>query len=451
VIAQLAKTKSKGRFSCMNRYVSKIMASLVLSSMIFSMVACNPNSAVQTGGSTKDNVKKTLKLWHIWAADTEAQKKPFEKILSDFQTANPNIKLEVDAVENETYKTKIKTAVAANEAPDIFFTWGAGSSKPYVQSKSVLPLDEYLKDGTKDKISQGTLDNFTYDGKIYGLPMYMWSAVLYCNKELFDKHNVKIPDTFDELLAAVETFKSNNVIPITAGEKERWPGMFFQNILAIRTAGVKLCQSALKGEESFDKPEFVESAAKLKELVKAGAFDEGVMALTKDEAEAAFKQGKVAMYYMGNWFAGPLDDDNSRMKGKIVCKNFPSIKGSKGDSDAFLGGSIETFMVSANTSAKEEAVKTVKYISENMSNQASIVGYGLPAWKGEIDKSKLKPIYAQITDLVKQSKGFVLAWDTFLEPADAEVHLDLVARIFEKNSSMPPEQFAKEMQKLNGK
>ena len=152
--------------------------------------------------------------------------------------------------------------MAVNEAPDIFFSWGAGFSKPFVKADNVLALDDYISDGTKEKIAAGTLDNFIFDGKIYGLPMYTWSGILYCNKELFDANDVKIPDTYDELLKAVNTFNEKDIIPITCGEKERWPGMFFQNILAIRTAGVKLSNQALNKEASFDQPQFVESVAR---------------------------------------------------------------------------------------------------------------------------------------------------------------------------------------------
>lgn len=437
----------------MNKYISKILCLFLAGAMTFSLAACIKQPAtggeVNTGSNGTGEKKVTLKLWHIWAADTETQKKPFEQILKDFQKEYPNIKLQVDAYENETYKTKIKTAVAVQEAPDIFFTWGAGFAKPFVTSNSVLPLEDYLDDGTKDKIYNGMFDYFVYDGKIYGLPMYMWSAVLYCNQELFDKYSVKIPETYEELLEAVKTFNDKGIIPLTCGEKERWPGMFFQNILAIRTAGVKKSNEALSGEASFNQPEFVESAAKLQELVKAGAFDKGIMALTKDEAEATFKQGKVAMYYMGNWPAGSFDAEDSPIKGKVVCRNFPAIDGAKGDADGFLGGSIETFMISSNTQAKEEAVKVVKYISEKMSEQASIVGFGIPAWKGEIDKSRISPTNAQIFELVKDAKGYVLAWDTFLEGADADTHKSLVAEIFAGTKT--PEQFAEEMQKLNEK
>ena len=333
------------------------------------------------------------------------------------------------------------------KSPDIFYSWGAGFAKPFVDAKKVLPLDEYLDDETLKKLVPGSLDYFTYDKKIYGLPIYMIAGVFYCNKELFQKYDIKIPDTYDELITAVKAFKENGVIPMTVGEKDGWPGIFYQNVLAIRTAGVKLCNLALNKQTSFDQTEFVESAEKLNELIKAGAFDSRCMSLTRDESESDFKNGKVAMYFNGSWVAGSLDRDDCPVKGKIVVKNFPYIENSKGDKNGFVGGAIDTFMISSNTKYKLEAVKALIAIDESFCKESYLAGASLPAWKVEVDQSNISPLAADISKLVKNNAGFVLAWDTFLTGSEAQTHINLVADIFAGRRT--PEEFAEEMQKLN--
>ncbi len=388
----------------------------------------------------------TLKLWHVWPTYDDANKRPLEKVINEWNNINPNIKIEAKATENEAYKLKIRTAVAVNEMPDIFYTWGAGFAKPFVEANKVLPLDEYLNDGTKDRITRGTLDYFTYDGKIYGLPIYLICGVLYCNEEIFERFNQPFPETFDQMLAQIKIFKSGGVIPMTVGEKDGWPGMFYQNILAIRTAGVELTNSALNNKAEFDRPEFVESARALQQMIKAGAFDPRCMNLTRNESEQDFKNGKVAMYYNGNWVAGSLDGDDSPVKGKIVAINFPGIENAKGDPNALLGGAIDTFMVSASTKYKEEAVKALKYVDENLCKESYLSGASEPAWKINLDNSE-SGLRSNIANLLKNSTGFVLAWDTILSSAEAEKHINLVAGIFE--GKITPEEFASQMQEIN--
>ena len=96
--------------------------------VILSFSACGGKSIrgeIGTDPARKGQRPVTLKLWHIWAADSESNKKPFEKALSDWNNLNPDIKIEAEATENETYKTRIRTAIAVNEAPDLFYCWGA--------------------------------------------------------------------------------------------------------------------------------------------------------------------------------------------------------------------------------------------------------------------------------------------------------------------------------------
>ncbi|MGE5581701.1 MAG: extracellular solute-binding protein [Bacillota bacterium] len=392
----------------------------------------------------------TLKFWHLWTTPAEANKVAIDQVLEKFKKAYPNIKVEVDAVENETYKTKIKTAIAANEAPDVFFTWGGGFSQPFVDAKKLLNLTPYLNDGTKNKLVGGSLTYMTYDGKVYALPFSVWAGIFYCNKELFDKYNVQIPDTFDQLLAAVKVFKSKGITPIEVGEKDRWPGMFYQNILAIRTGGAKLSNEALAKKASFNQPAFIQSAALLDQLVKAGAFDSGCLGLSRDESEANFRLGRAAMYYNGSWVAGSLNEQQApAVYGKVVAKNFPAVTGAKGDPNGFLGGAIDCFAVNAGTKHPKEAVLFAKFIAEQQATIGYEVGALLPAWKVNVDESKLPELTVQISKLIKGSTGFVLAWDTFLSGADADTHLNLVQEIFA--GQVTPEKFAVEMQKLNEK
>lgn len=410
--------------------------------------ACLFAGGSQEGATAGEDAKTTLNVWTLWTEGTQdVNAQAFRKVLEQARQAMPDLDIQHDATENEAYKTKIKTAIAANEAPDVFFSWGAGFVKPFVEAGKVMALNDYLKDGTSEKMNPGSATFFTFDGKVYGLPGYQWVGALYCNQELFEQNGVKIPDTYDELITAVKAFRAKGITPISVGEKDRWPGMFWQNAFALRTAGAELCQQALSGQASFDRSEFVESAARLKGLVDLNAFIEGAMGLTYDEANAAFLEGQVAMTYMGNWFAGDLTSENSKVKDKIAVRNFPALAGAKGAKTEFLGGSIDGFCVSQQSKNKDAAVKLVKFVAEGMARELASTGDGLPTWKVPESSGEINPITRQIIGLTKSATGFVLAWDTFLEGADAQEHLNLVAEIY--GGKIAPADFAKEMQKLN--
>jgi raffinose/stachyose/melibiose transport system substrate-binding protein len=106
-------------------------------------------------------------------------------------------------------------------------------------------------------------------------------------------------------------------------------------------------------------------------------------------------------------------------------------------------------MVSADTKYKDEAVTALKFLTENMARESLLTGSGLPAWKigPDLDTSHVSPVLMQQAELIKKATGFCAWWDIYLAGADAQAHLNLVADLF--GGAKTPEQYVKEMQKLN--
>lgn len=425
------------------KILQKGLVLLVLFSLITAGAFASGNKDQSEDGPT------VVSVWTLWTETTDdVNAVAFRKALETAKTDLPDIIIEHDATENEAYKIKIKTAMAADEVPDVFFAWGAGFVKPFVQAGKVAALDSYMKDGTENKMKGGANTNFMFDGSTYGLTFTQWVATVFCNKALFDKYGAKLPDTYEELLEAVKIFNANDIIPITVGEKDKWPGMFWQNSFAIRTAGADTSNAALAGEASFNTSEFVQSAALLEELVAAGGFVNGSLGLDYNEGGALYLEGQAAMYYMGNWFAGDIAGHDSDILENSVAIRFPTISGGKGDKTQFLGGSIDGLCVSEASENKEAAAVVVKYLMEQVARNLTAAGEGLPTWNtDDVMSEKTNPVVDQIKALISDSTGYVLAWDTFLSGADADDHKNFVASIF--GQEMDPDVFAANMQKMN--
>ncbi|HKK65741.1 MAG TPA: extracellular solute-binding protein [Clostridia bacterium] len=405
------------------------------------------DGSTDSASSGDDSVK--IKVWTLWTDTTDdINAVAFRKALETAKTDLPDIIIEHDATENEAYKTKIKTAIAGNAAPDVFFAWGAGFVRQFVDAGKVEPLDQYLTDGTTDRMKGGANTNFIFDGKTYGITFSQWVASLYCNKALFDTYDVNIPETYDDLMQAVKTFNANDVIPITVGGKDKWPAMFWQNAFAVKTTGAETCNAALAGEASFDTPEFVRSAQLLADLVEEEAFVDGALGLDYNESGALYLEGQAAMYYMGNWFAGDIAGHDSDIGKNTVVARFPVVPNGEGDETQYLGGSIDGLSVSADSENKEAAATVAKYLMEQVARNLAAAGEGLPTWNTEdVTSEKTNPIIDQIKSQISNSTGYVLAWDTFLSGADADDHKNYVASIF--GQELSPEKFAARMQEMN--
>lgn len=402
--------------------------------------ATEPTSGGESGAS------KEMTIWHIFANDTDKGVQAFKQALSEYQAEYPDITINTDETDNDAYKTKLKTALAANSAPDVFYSWGGGFSTPFVNAGLVLNLEPYVASGVinYDQMVPNICDNFLYNGELYGLPTDMFIGVLQCNQELFDQFNLEIPKTLDDLYAVSKVFNENGIIPVALGEKDKWPGQFAHGISAMRYGGVDKVNALLNGESgSFEDPYVLQSIQTLQEMVDAGVFSSSAVALTHDEASNDFRTGRAAMFYTGNWGIGGMQDDSSPLKGKVTLANWPSYPGAEGEQNSFIGGASASLMVSANTPYPDDAVNFAVYLSKHFSDNAYMNGSILPTWKFEGDESSLKDYQKTLATMCENADGFCLAWDTLLEAGVAQVHLDTLQGVYAKQ--ITPEQYVQEM------
>lgn len=403
------------------------------------------DSAEAAGGE-----KVTITLWSQFSDpnSTDGNYVAFYNALESIKTDMPNVEVVHEGTESESYKVKLKTAMAGNELPDVFFNWGAGTMKPYVDAGLVLPLDEYMTDDVKSRILGGTLDNFVFDGKTYGYPYSVAVASLYVNTELFEQNNVKVPETYDELLDAVDAFNAAGITPISLGEKDLWPGLMIFGIHAIRMAGAEDFNAALNGTGSFDTPEMAEAAKRVQELAVRGGFGSSAMGTSEDDAVAAFKQGRAAMMFMGSWLNGDCEAEDAAVKGKISVIKFPVIEGGKGTIDEFHGGSGETFLVSSSTEHPAEAAAVAQYICEKMSKDQYLAGSGMPAWEADMgDTADLNRLSQEIATLTADATGYVYWLDSLTGGSKADTLMNEIAKLID--GSETPEDFCKNLQALN--
>ena len=115
--------------------IKRMLALVLAAVMMFSLIGCSAKN-----GSGK---KIKLTMWCI-ATEGDSNRGAYEKAIEELKTTLPNIELEWEAIENETYKTKIKSAMAANELPDIFFTWSGAFLGDFVAENKVFCLQDAL-------------------------------------------------------------------------------------------------------------------------------------------------------------------------------------------------------------------------------------------------------------------------------------------------------------------
>ncbi|MFZ5989218.1 MAG: extracellular solute-binding protein [Bacillota bacterium] len=423
--------------------VKRLLSTLLSAALIASFMSGCTSGGTDTPANNSKTSETTLTLWSI-ATESDAFSNAYNKAIKDFETANPGVKIVHETFENEAYKTKIKTAVSSNNLPDLFYTWGGGFSKPFVESGKVLAIDKYYTGEYKEQLSEAALTYATYNGKIYGSTYTTPVSALFYNKKIFDENGLKAPATFDELIQVCEKLIQKGITPIGISGKDTWVLAMTHDALTLKSAGPKKVKEALKKEgQSYDDPDFLESAKKFRQLVEMGAFHKGATGLSNDEASALFYSGKVAMYTTGSWMAGSIQTDPENPADFDVVP-FPVV-GSNAKATDFMGGAVDTIMVSASTKNPDLAGKAAFELTRSISKYSYLDGAGLAVWKKDYDDSKVNPITKKLADYAANATSFTLWFDTMMEAEDAGEYLTLLQEMYVGN--ITPEDFVKSMKK----
>jgi len=289
-----------------------------------------------------------------------------EQMLFDqYMEKNPNVKIQVEALDDESYKTKFKAYASGSDMPDLVNAWGQPSFLDEVIDAGLLaelnPAD-YKDYG----FIQGALDGFSKDGKLYGLARNTDVMAFYYNKSMFEKYGVKVPETYNDLLAAVNTFKAAGVIPVSMDGSDKWPLSIYINALYQQYNGSsssKEIREAVKTGD-YSNEAWTKSLDQLKKSIDAGIFQTGFETTDYATSMNLFTNGQAAMYYMGSWEMSMATNENipEEIRNNIGVFNMPAVEGGKGtktDLTAWNGGG---HAVTANSKVKAEAIKLLNYM-----------------------------------------------------------------------------------------
>jgi len=392
--------------------------------------------------------KVTIKVFSNVPDRTAGQGKLEQLLLDNYVKENPNVEIVVEALQDEPYKQKFKTYAASNQLPDLLAVWGQPAFfNPVMESGYV---EELKADDYKDyNFFNGSLDGFSLNGKIYGLPRNTDSMVLYYNKQIFEQNNVKVPETFEELITATKAFREKGIAPCAMNGKDRWPIAVLYHDLVIKNGGdQKLMYDALYGNKDFaTEPVYLKAAQDIKLLMDNKFFQDSFISADYGAANNLFGQGKAAMYYMGSWEASMATNEAFpvEFRENMDVIPFPVIAGGKGkvtDIPAWNGGG---YAVSSNSPVKEEAIKLLNYMMkpENWAKNAWELGVTVPAQKyAEYLTGKETIVQTKITQILDSSTSIsATPWNDLKTPNFKTASEDLIQSL--AAGVITPEEFVK--------
>ena len=296
----------------------KLVTTILTAAMLVSMAAgCGSNNTADTSTDTKASTdtktettqaaessssgeEVTLRLFSNLPDRKNGQGLVEQTIIDEYMAENPNVTIEVEALDEESYKTKFK-AYAMNGMPDVVSIWGQPSFLDEVLDSGVLAeLNE--SDYSDYGFVSGSLDGFKKDGKLYGLPRNTDIMVFYYNQKMFDDNGWQVPTTYDELLSLGKDINDAGIVPVAMDGGDGWVLACYMQDLMVRldqTPASKVSDAIANA--NFQDELFTNAAQLLQDTASAGLFQTGFDSQDYGTAQNLFTNGQAAMFYMGSW------------------------------------------------------------------------------------------------------------------------------------------------------
>lgn len=380
--------------------------------------------------------KTIVKIWALHGDIGNA----LMKVTDNYTKQNPNIVFEISLFKNDVYKSVIREAIITNEAPDIFYAWGDGFLKEFIDLEAIKDINDIcINENIYSNINIKSLNSFTVNDKVYGIPLFGWRLMLFANEELFVNNNVKIPENYEEFVQAIEDFKSLEIIPLAVAAKESWTLSFYYMMLALNNVGIDGVKEALDDNSKFANEGFLKAAEEFKELCDINAFSEDKLELESYNSDFYFSEKNAAMLLNGTWVIPQLEkkfeSDNGIGEIGIKVIDFSSFVGKKDG----IGGYVDGFVINSNSDKIDVIsnlyVEIVKKISDEYIKEAN---GGIPVWDDqEVDEESSPLLY----DIVNNYKGDAYhgAYDQELPYWLSKIHLESIELLF--NGEITPEEF----------
>jgi raffinose/stachyose/melibiose transport system substrate-binding protein len=352
----------------------------------------------------------------------------FDSVVAAYMAANPKVKIEVQAESDQGVKDKLRVLAASNSLPDVYFSWAGDFTKKFVRGNLAKDLTADVSGDWKSSFTPAALDAYTYDGKLYGVPITLDAKYMAYNKKMFTDAGVAVPTTLEELITACDTFKAKGITdPITFGNVNGWPAIHFMTQLNPYFVPAAMLATDYDPATGAFTDAGYEKAIQAFADINTHCLSKGSNGITHEAAQAQFLAGKSPMHYLEavEFFAltekggAPADLANNWDFFKLPAPASPA-----GDAAA-LEGAPDGFLVNPNGQHVDIAVDFLKYMTnlDNAKKMVSDLGWLSPI-QGSATADNTFPQNVTVVEDIAKAKTMAIWLDTVTHIDVANAYLN---------------------------
>lgn len=256
--------------------------------------------------------------------DTAATRDLHFALARAFEDSHPNIKVAVSLFPSRAFNTRIATAVAGGEAPDIWYTYYSPDIAeqgfledltPYIEASGLKPEEIWFPIGQQRAV---------YEGHYYGVPRDASAGFIAYNKDLFDAAGLAYPQEgwtvadYRDLAIALTDADNDQY---GSGAIEGGEGCMLWSSFSFNLGTDVISPDGRKVAGYLDTPEAANAFRYCLGLVtedKVAAPAE----LQDQYGELVFLSGKIGMQHISNWELPALNEQAEFNWGVVAPPRF---------------------------------------------------------------------------------------------------------------------------------
>ena len=402
----------------MKKIIPLILIALLL---VVALSGCGKNKAADDG-------EITLTFWthidNVWNEE-------HDKIIADFEAANPGIKIKRESFPYDDFESKTQTSlVSKSGGADIYQLWG-GWGVDYASTGAFSPVPDDFINEIKDDSYEPVLGALEYEGKYYGVPLEFnieYGGMLV-DIPLFKDLDLSYPTTWDEMIKiAKENSKSSGAtFEVRGFDFPAWDSLTYTWLSMILSSGGQY----MDGDKfNFETPIGIETMQKLVDYVKVDKMTntDGITNAEEEEPYQKFYHGGTAlMVPRGPWVIPEGWAEYGLTYGKdyeYVAMPF------YGSEKLFAAETGWALAVNASSSHQDAAWKFVEFWSEKERMLEFNIAAGMvPAYKSVAHDPELldkMPYLAPLVDILDGGR-FIGYFNTDdLKEAVCDMYVDII-------------------------
>jgi len=341
--------------------------------LVFSVV-CGLWSMVYLGGCAPQEAAKksaVINVWH-WMTDRDAAFQELAKRYMEKTGIKVNFELYAPS---DDYSQKVRAACQGQNLPDIFGVLGEKHDfASFIKAGHILDLTPYMEESNScwknsffnkalavNEFAEG--NSYGVKPGIYGAPIDIMTIQMLYNMDLFKKLGLdpqKPPRNFTDFINMGKRIKKENLQGMVSGWGELWMIDCFANNYAFNLMGKEKVIATIKGEVPYTDSDWVKVLGLFQEMRDSGVLATGIIAMVNKTAEQLFANEKAVFAFNGSWCVNVYKGMNPNLKYAAMLPP----KASDNYPMAIWGGAGSSFMVSARSQNKEEAVKFLRWLTD---------------------------------------------------------------------------------------